>query len=380
MEVLEVSNKERSENLSSVLGGLQEPIATSFYDIPLWLYSLLMEYISYAMIAVSVFGMTSNILIIVIYIKIGFSESINISYCALGLSDALQVTFITWNAICFLPSFTRLNLPFIPGEVVVPTGGASTDIFCQTTAWITAWISVERCLCVVYPFKVKAFVTRRRTLLAIITISFFIIVPLVSLNMVLYVVEFTFDISRNRTILRLFRRNTTIINRVNDSYFIYKALFLNLLPLLVVLVCAVYLASQLKLSAIWRLGHSGITGNGTPLDKDNKTAKRKYNKDMRIAKTVLLIAITYIFLGTLSVQRLMVAMIWSDFRPLSTYGKWYRFTSRLAFLLLQANSSVNFVIYYKMGTKFRQTADQLLCPKKFKKFEQTSRVSPIKPE
>ena len=181
MTAVDFGNGYNSQNFSS----LADASVASSGDIPPWLYSLLMEYISYAMICVSVFGMAGNILIIITYIKIGFSESINISYCALGISDFLCVTFVTWNAICFIPAFSNWNTPFIPREFVIPTGGASTDIFCQTTAWITACISLERCLCVVCPFKVKTLVTRRRTLLIMITMSFVIVVPLIGLNCVL---------------------------------------------------------------------------------------------------------------------------------------------------------------------------------------------------
>ena len=335
-------------------------------DIPPWLYSLLMEYISYAMICVSVFGMAGKILIIITYIKIGFSESINISYCALGISDALCVTFITWNAICFIPAFSNWNPPVIPREFVIPTGGASTDIFCQTTAWITACISLERCLCVVFPFKVKTLVTRRRTLFGVITISSVIIVPLLGLNCVLYVFDKTFDIERNRTLLRLKYRNANLADKIYDIYVIYRTVFLNCLPLLTILICTIYLTIHLKISAKWRLGNSHRPGKGkeNPDNTNDESAKRKYGKDMRVVKTVLSIAVAFLLLGTLSVLRLVVAMIWTEFRPLGGFGKSYRFTSRLAFLLLQTNSSVNFIIYYRMGSKFRQSVKDMFCTHK----------------
>ena len=344
------------QNLSSSAGASND-------DIPAWLYSLLMEYISYVMICVSVFGMTGNILIIITYIKIGFSESINISYCALSISDALCVTFITWNAICFIPVFSRWNPPYIPREFVIPTGGASSDIFCQTTAWITACISLERCLCVVFPFKVKTLVTPRRTLLIMITISFVIVVPLVGLNCIFYVFEKTFDFQRNRTLLRLKFRDLNLLDKIYDIYVIYKAVFLNILPLLIILICTIYLTIHLKISAKWRLENSHRPGkeNENSVHIDDKGARRKYGKDLRLVKTVLSIAVAFMLLGTLSLISLFVELIWSDFRPIGALSKSYRFTSRLAFLLLQTNSSVNFIIYYRMSTKFRQAAKEMLC-------------------
>ena len=170
-------------NQSAFAEDLSKTVAFLNNKIPIWLYSLIMECISYAMVFVAVLGMAGNILIIITYTEIGFTESINISYCALAISDALCVSIVTWNAVCFIPDFVRMELPFIPREMVVPTGGAGSDIFFQTTAWITAGISLERCLCVVYPFKIRAFVTRRRTLFAVITIFTVICVPLIDFNL-----------------------------------------------------------------------------------------------------------------------------------------------------------------------------------------------------
>ena len=68
-----------TQNASASSDTLTGSAASSSKDIPPWLYTILMETISYATISVSVFGMTGNILIICAYAKIGFTESINIS-------------------------------------------------------------------------------------------------------------------------------------------------------------------------------------------------------------------------------------------------------------------------------------------------------------
>ncbi|GFR59739.1 peptide receptor GPCR [Elysia marginata] len=379
MKVFNLSNNRSPHNTSSSVGILVvlSSSSTDRYDIPAWMYLLMMEWISYAMSCVSLFGITSNILIIVIYVKIGFGESINISYCALAVSDALYVTFVTWNAICFIPAFTRLDLPFVPSQVVIPTSGASTDIFGQITAWITAWISLERCLCVMFPLKVRSFITRKRTLLVIMAISLLIAVPLTSINVVFFVFKNTHDTRRNQTLLKMFRRNVTSIDEVNNVYFVYKTIISNLLPLLIVMACAVYLTKQLQNSAKWRHGNAALPyyENKKSINQGDKVKKRKYNKDVRIAKTVLSIAVVFIFLGSLGVMRLLVTTMWSQFRPLGPYGRWYRLIARLSLLFSQMNSSVNFIIYYNMGTKFRQAANYMFFTKKAKSMETSGHFS-----
>ena len=143
-------------------------------------------------------------------------------------------------------------------------------------------------------------------------------------------------------------------------------MFLNFLPLLIILICTIYLTIHLRVSAKWRLGNSHRPGkvNENSATSADDVARRKYDKDIRVAKTVLAVAGAFLLLGTLSVLRLLIAVIWLEFRPLGAFGKSYRFTSRLSFLLLQANSSVNFIIYYRMSSKFRQAVYQIFCTHK----------------
>ena len=334
---------------------------SSHGDIPGEIFYLLMEYTAYAMICISAFGMAGNILIIITYTKIGFSESINISYFALGVSDILCVIFLTWNAICFIPAFSDSDMPFLPKEFAIPTGGHTTDIFQKTTAWITAFISLERCLCVVFPLKIKIIVRRRRTIVIIVMIFILTVLPLASIVFYIYVFDVKFDAGNNQTLLRVTYRNSPLSNSLSNFKYIYKVVFLNSIPFAIILICAVVLAIHLNQSAAWRLGKSNAStnGNGTSNSNDEK-AQKKYAKDMRIAKTVLAIALTFIFPGTLSTLRYVIALIVPEFQPVGAYAKFFRFTARLAFLLTLANSSVNFIIYYKMGTKFRATVNQIL--------------------
>ena len=337
--------------------------ASSLNDIPPWLFSLLMEYLSYAMICVAIFGIPGNILVIATYLRIGFAESINISYCALGVSDILCVVFLSWNAVCFMPTFAHSSIPIIAREVVILTGGFTSIIFCDITAWITAFISLERCLCVVYPLKIKSIVTHKRTVFVIIAIFTITAIPLTTTTFYLHVFEFRFDAERNESVLGVaFRNNVPAVVFVHNFNQIYKLVVLNLLPYTTILVCSLFLAVYLDRSVSWRAQNSGSTihqANDGSVHKVS-TAHRKQAKEIRVAKTVLSLATAFLFLGTLSSLRLLISIIWPEFRPLATYDKFFRLLGRVGFLLSLANSSVNFLIYYTMGSKFKQTVKDML--------------------
>ena len=346
-----------TRNFSYVIA---DTVLSSTENIPPWLFSLLMEYISYAMIAVAFFGIPGNILIIGTYVKIGLSESINVSYCALGVSDILCVIFITWNAICFTPAFADSDVPMIAREVVILTGGFTSLICCNITAWITAFISLEKCLCVVYPLKIKSIISQKRTVFVVVIIFTLTAIPLTGITFYLYVFYFKYDTERNRTVLGVKYRNATAVVSVRSFNLIYRLVIMNLLPYTTIFLCSVFLAVYLNRSVSWRLGNSGIAiqENGSSSFEENKT-NRKNAKEMRVVKTVLSLATAFIVSGTLGIMRLLVSIIWQEFRPLGTYGKAFRLIGRVGFLLSLANSSVNFVIYYTMGSKFKQSVNEI---------------------
>ncbi|RUS68685.1 hypothetical protein EGW08_023553, partial [Elysia chlorotica] len=136
------------------------------YDIPEWLFSYLTEFISYTMVTVTFFGLIGNTIIIITLVKIGFVTPINISFFALCISDCLCIVSIAWSAICNIPALAESDLPFKTKEVAKPTGGTKSNIFWKT-AWITAFISLERCICVVFPLKIKKIVSPGKTLFSV---------------------------------------------------------------------------------------------------------------------------------------------------------------------------------------------------------------------
>ena len=332
-------------------------------DLPDRLFTVLMEYTGYAMICIGIFGMAGNILILMTYVKIGLSVSINISYFALGISDILCIIFITWNAICYIPAFANSDIPFNSRKFVIPTGGHPSIAFLKTTGWITAYISIERCLCVVFPMKIKTIVKPRRTVVIIVLIFILIVLPLLSIAFYTFEFNLRFDSAKNRTLMAVKFKESSLSASLTNFNRTYKAVFLSAIPFVIILVCAVILAISLNRNASWRLRHSSgaTTRTAVNLHNDDK-AERKYAKDIRVAKSVLAIAVTFLCLGTYSTLRYIVALCWPNFHPAKGYTNLYDAVARLEILLSLANSSINFIIYYKMGKKFRETVKHLILP------------------
>ena len=103
-----------------------------------------------------VFGIFTNTANISVYLKMGLSETTNISFFSLSISDLLVSMSAVVVQLTYNPPVSVMKLP--SGASVSEIGmGASYIMFpCMgCSAWITAILCIERCLCVAVPLKVR---------------------------------------------------------------------------------------------------------------------------------------------------------------------------------------------------------------------------------
>ena len=119
--------------------------------------SWIIGYVSYVLsILLGVVGIFSNTVNISVYWKMGLSETTNISFFALSIFDLLISLCTVMVEITFNPPVSLMTLP--SGAPVSELGmGANFMLYaCLTcSAWMTAVLSVERCICISMPLKVR---------------------------------------------------------------------------------------------------------------------------------------------------------------------------------------------------------------------------------
>ncbi|GFS09450.1 chemosensory receptor A [Elysia marginata] len=325
-------------------------------------FLFLMECLTYAIFTVGFVGITGNILILCTYWKVGFTDSINISYMAMAVSDLGCVASIVWSGLCWNPGFNSV-VAIEARDVVLPTGGFATTAFGKITAMITAFISLERCLCVVFPLKVKTLITRQRT---IYFIALMYVVHVLPTSLVYVVVRFEWHFSeqRNRTVLGVkYLRNPTE-QTITDVLWVFHSLPLQFIPLIIVVVCTIFLIITLNRSARWRSGNSkGITEDRHRRNEPEISSgkPRASSKEDRIIKTVILIAIVFIVCSSPAAINNAVTRAEPEYRASGKYRKLNLFVAGSTACLNTINSSVNIFIYYKMSSKFKLALKKLVC-------------------
>ena len=244
--------------------------------------------------------------------------------------------------------------------------GATRALFYWRTRPGSQHSSALRYACVLFfPFKIYKFIVNGgRTVAAVVSVFVLTVLPLPTPVLFNYVFELRFDALRNRTLHRIKNIKSPISAAISKFDVLYKLVLMNFTPFVIIVLCAIILTIQLKRSTAWRYQQSRevtVTTKGS-YDK-NTAAQRKFPKDIRVARTVLTIAIACIAPGTLGSVKYVILMMEPEFYPNRTYAKSFEFTVRMEYLLSLRNSSVNFIIYYKMSTKFRDTVKGIVLRK-----------------
>ena len=103
---------------------------------------------------ISIFGIFTNTANIIVYCRMGLSESSNINFLALSVIDFF-VSFITFFLKLFFSSYLR-QLSTGPVTFMISNSlGPAMLVAVGGSALMTALISTERWFCVVFPLQVR---------------------------------------------------------------------------------------------------------------------------------------------------------------------------------------------------------------------------------
>ncbi|GFR97841.1 peptide receptor GPCR [Elysia marginata] len=319
------------------------------------IFDMVISIIAYIIIGMGPIGIAGNIVNLVVFLSLGFSETIHMSYVALAICDIGCILTTVWTS---LTASTKV-VEGILARFRVKTDFVILANFTRswphlalsrtTAALLTAWISFERCLCVFPPTRVKLIITPRVTK-TVISVLYAIGCCPVVFAYVGFTTEMKFDPVTNVTTLLLFTNKGNQLKTLNQFAFLLYAVVYPVISWVVVAISAVFLILKLKQSARWRDANSRVIIAGSPLDRQKK---RMFCKEARVIKTVVLIACTFIFCSFPISATVLMRSIAREY----SLGGQYRFiiiiSTGISYIFTEFNSSINIAIYTFTGTKFR---------------------------
>ncbi|GFN79170.1 chemosensory receptor a [Plakobranchus ocellatus] len=306
----------------------------------------------------------ANSLIIAVFVKLGFSEPSNISLTALAICDFILAVLMTWNNLCNWLTYHNVRLPFHGANVTALTGGAQWSFLSSTIVWITAFISFERCLCILVPLKVRRLITPRGTFVAIFIIilltfcpSFFIYIR--------YEFVWQFNPYLNITILNTIPVNSEFAILFEKIYIVIYGVIQPLLAFSIVLICTVVLVIQLRKISSWRLSVMSAKSKRVQPEENSASSSsaseaRISQKEERLVRMVVAIATIFILSYIPTCIILVCDVIFDEFNLFGVYRRLTIVSGYIISLGQPISGSVNILIYYKMASKFRSVFHRLV--------------------
>ncbi|CAL1543817.1 unnamed protein product, partial [Lymnaea stagnalis] len=287
----------------------------------------------------SVAGLVANTLNIIVFIRMGLNDAVNVSLLGLAVSDIFSMTFLLLESTCFNPLFQNVGLPFALMEVQFIVGGWPHICFTRVVSWITAFVTFERCVCIALPLKVKSIITATRAKVVVV-MSFLLVAG--SAAPEFYVNQFVWKFYPEKNVSLIGLHFIEDRDRFENVTFVLNNVLMQYLAFVAVIICTIILVVKLNEKTRWR----SATARG-----DNTAAISV--KDKKVVKMISFISAIFIASYLPSSILFMAMAIKRDFHP-SGYFNIFHVTWSLAFMLEGINSTVNIFVYYKMSSKYHR--------------------------
>lgn len=199
------------------------------------------------------------------------------------------------------------------------------------------------------PLKVKTLISSRRTKIITVSIFFFLFIifsPFYYVNRL----EWHYSQVWNTTVLTLvYTKDKVVVEKV---IFLVHSVAMSAISLISVLVCTLILIAKLKNKTKWRKTSAVVMAS-----KEVATSAR----DANIVKMVTLIAIIFIVCFVPGTVNFFIMAYDTKFGATGEYQNLFFSVWSVTIFLETLNSSVNFFVYMRMSSKFRDTFFQTFC-------------------
>ncbi|BFY97528.1 hypothetical protein BsWGS_00568 [Bradybaena similaris] len=295
---------------------------------------------------ISNIGVVSNVLVIVVFIKQGFKESVNISMTTIAVWDLAK---------CLAASMQRMAGPMaVWSEADAESWTnisvvAFSHLICYSTyvtSVLAAYVAVERCLCVCIPFKVKWLLTPKVALAISLTISVVILGLFVVMSGIYDIIWVYSDIY-NQTIAVYLKNDFYYANEYPlFEYYNLSGILWPLVSFVVIVFCTLVIVRKLKESSKFRSSHAEVKG---------ESANQLSNRDKQVVKMLLVIVGVYVFSLFPRISHYLAKYFIHEFYFLRLYHNLFVFVCYFLYIFDLINGAVNFFIFFAMSSSFRAT-------------------------
>ncbi|XP_059151494.1 uncharacterized protein LOC131937835 [Physella acuta] len=139
------------------------PTVVSLLSDPVW---QLVDFVMSAPVLgiLSSFGIGANIINIMVFLKQDLSKTVNVNFLALCVADLGSSVFMFWESVLYNPYLQKSGIPIGLEDLVYLTAALPSAVFSRISTLIHVYITLERCLCIAMPLKIKEIFTPNQSI------------------------------------------------------------------------------------------------------------------------------------------------------------------------------------------------------------------------
>ncbi|CAL1546827.1 unnamed protein product, partial [Lymnaea stagnalis] len=277
----------------------------------------------------------------------GFKDTVNISLLCLSVSDLGSLVTLVWESITVNPLFMESELPFDSADVSYLTAAVPRAIFLRVAWWITAFVTLERCLCIAMPLKVKQMITARRTVVINVVLFAGNLIGLCPIFLC-RTLSPQFNLANNRTIVVTVKSDGFVdIENIGFTFSVVSQFS----AFIIDVVCTVTIIQILQMKSKWRSETASTSASGSKAGFESR--------DKKLIKMIAFKSCIFIGCSMPSCFNYAVTVTMDEYLRHPRYYNVNRISWAVIVALEAINSSVNVFVYYNMSGKYRAAFNEM---------------------
>lgn len=300
---------------------------------------------------VCLLGAPLNILNCIVFFKQGLKERINLLLFCLALTDFVVDVFLFVSTIEYF--YTQLQDQFqINGPLVTFVTNYGSIVYgsVYVSGFITTLISFERCLCITHPFIAKQ-VLKTKTMGVIVALA----------SVVLTVFIYLVSAQKYRMGCGYYPRlNMKLaVHYPSDFYLENK----RLMDIVNGLVYGVALPSFFVLATTVTTTITAVKLRGAATWRQNMSSVTMESKEIALTKMLIAVSCLFIVCTIPNVVLRITPLVVGEFRLGGRNQNLLLSGICVVYMANATNSAMNFIFYYKMGSKYRMVLKSMFTRK-----------------
>lgn len=225
--------------------------------------------------------------------------------------------------------------------------------FTRIAGWITAFITLERCLCVALPLAIKRILNPRRNLVIVCCIYIGVIAGVMP-NYYTTKHAWRYLPEKNKTLLGIVYSDDVHI--VDSISLIINNVFSPLTSFAIVIICTGILVYNLNVKSKWRSAATrNVAVKPGSVDRVSSSSTTISSKDAKVIKMVISISTVFIVSSIPTTGCFVWMAVDPEFNLVGRLKNIYDVLASSTFIFESINSSVNLFVYMLSSTEFRNT-------------------------